>query len=118
MKFLDGPAEGQSLMLQRAPLFLRLVLKPDLGGGTWDGLDLPEDTPEPAEIVCCYVRASKPVAGFWDGTDKRGRRTGGMFASADYKFHDHQPPGDVMRDNALWRDWCLTEIDRLKGGAQ
>lgn len=33
------------------------------------------------------IQAPKPMTGFWDGTDSRGRRTGGRFSSFAYPPH-------------------------------
>jgi hypothetical protein len=37
IRFLDGPAMGQSLELKRTPRYLRVVRS---AAGTWDALDL------------------------------------------------------------------------------
>lgn len=49
--FLDGPGKGQGLNLKRAPLFLRLVVKPD---GRIDALDQLEDRPADEERLYAY----------------------------------------------------------------
>jgi hypothetical protein len=55
--FEDGPAKGQTLMLQRAPLFLRVVIDPS---GKVDALDQLTDKPASNEKIFAYVLTAEP----------------------------------------------------------
>lgn len=102
--FIDGPAAGTVLSLQRAPLMLRVVVDRD---GKVDALDLLADSPKPNESVYCYIMAGPPgPTGFIDGRDpKTGRRWGHPFASATYRLHDVPPSDETMRSNHAWSGW-------------
>jgi len=107
-EFDDGPAKGQVLQLRRAPLFLRVVLDTRSGKGEWDGLDQLDDTPRTYETVYVYRRVGAPGYYFPDWTEG-GRRKGGRFARARYRFYGQQPGDATTRDTATWRAWCLDE---------
>ena len=97
-RFLNGPAQGQRLMLRRAPIFLRVVEV----GGKWDALDQVEDTPAAGESIHVYRLAAKPCNCH---IYKRGGG-GGFFTMADYQFVSPQPADLEVRDLAAWRAWC------------
>lgn len=75
--FAGGPAAGVSLLLRRAPLYLRAVTGPD---GKWDALDLLDDAPAPNETVVAYRRVGTASAMMLDWTEK-GKRRGGAGGS-------------------------------------
>ena len=105
--FLDGPAEGKRLALQRAPVFLRAVIDQD---GTVDALDLLEDEPKGTETVYVYHRVPGTVSSAIVCARGHGCRS---MADAEYRLHDPQPPGATARDNALWADWTRREHERM-----
>ncbi|MGV3661342.1 MAG: hypothetical protein ACO1TE_14230 [Prosthecobacter sp.] len=108
--FHDGPAGGQTLMLRRCPLFLRVVID----GQTVDALDQVEDTPAPSEDVHVYVR--QPGAMQKAVHVNTGRKPGGgWFCRADYKLHEIQPTDAQARSTGLWRQWCEAQAaQRIK----
>lgn len=105
--FEDGPAQGLTLILQRAPKFLRVVVS---GGGKWDALDQLDDVPGTDEQLFAYELHGNVTSGFWDGRGKDGRRTGGQFAGGTYRFVAEQPTDAQMRTLEAWRAWCQSRI--------
>ena len=101
-EFLDGPAVGVTLSLQRAPALMRVVQN---STGEWDALDLLEDTPALDETVMVYQRVGNPARGFICGSFS-GRRGSERFTIARYKLHPMQPPREVVRNNAAWQAWA------------
>lgn len=111
-RFTSGPAAGAILNLVRAPLFLRVVGS----GGKWDALDQPADAPREGEAVHAYRRLSKDGTVHLDYTEKgTGRRRGVTLAMATYGHLAEQPADAVLRDNGLWRAWCLAAHAAEKG---
>lgn len=108
--FVDGPAQGQSLMLSRAAIFLRVV---ELNG-VWDGLDQPEDAPAARENVYAYQIVEYKGHCFIDGQDKSGKRTGWRAAIASFRLVTNQPTDTEMRSTFGWRKWCEAEAERQK----
>lgn len=102
IKFLDGPATGQVLMLRCAPALMRVVQKPN---GGFDGLDRPGDTPAPDEKIFVYRRIFQPTTIHL----RMSRGRGGYFMSTVYELCPQQPTDDVMRDPSKWLGWCETE---------
>ena len=98
-KFQDGPAKGKTLMLKRAPLFLRVVEK----GGEFDALDQLKDTPAPDEKLTAYVLTKKTGLVHIN----MGRKGGGWYPMAEYKLASVQPYDATMRAADKWRAWCL-----------
>ena len=100
--FSDGPAKGRKLMLKRAPHFLRAAV--DAQGG-WDALDQCKDKPSPGETLSAYELTGTP--GVFN-VQIRGGCAGrsGFYAVSEYRFVKEQPSDAVMRDTALWRNWC------------
>ena len=102
IRFLDGPAGGQSLMLQRAPLMLRVVINPRDPDGTWDALDSPDDTPRRGEVIHVYrrvtetsfvhLRVSGPGSGF--------------YLIASYSFWRGHPRSEYLARTVVWRAWA------------
>jgi hypothetical protein len=99
--FLDGPAEGVTLQLRRAPLLLRVVQSQ---AGAWDALDQLVDEPKARETICVYYRASGIRSYF--SCSRSHRSQSGLFLTADYRHFEHQPADDVMRDTAAWQRWA------------
>lgn len=99
-KFLDGPAAARSLMLRRAPMFLRVTDD----GEKIDALDQLEDTPRANETLYCYVM-SEYRGGIHLLIRGKNRAAGGFYMSADYTFVIPQPPDEEMRTNHRWRAW-------------
>jgi hypothetical protein len=112
IKFLDGPAvKAKGLLLQSAPIFLRVVMTPS---GEFDALDQPNDQPNPTEAVYAYRRTS------YEGTvhlrfGGRGRRSG-TYQSANYAFIAEQPADAVLRDSMAWKEWALAEHAKTREG--
>jgi hypothetical protein len=103
--FADGPAAGKSVLLQRAPIALRVVIDQD---GKMDALDLLEDAPQTNEEVYVYVREGGVTgAGFVDYRDSRGRRQGKRFESGIYKLFTPQPRQVDVRSNKYWKEWVM-----------
>lgn len=106
-KFLNGPAAGQTLMLKRAPIYLRVTrddkhaLSP-----VWDALDQPEDTPMGGESVFAYKCKGTPGMAMVDGRDKKGKKWGGAFVIAEYELCEVQPTDAEMRSTPAWQAWC------------
>jgi hypothetical protein len=96
-KFLDGPAKGKTLMLKRAPVFLRVVEF----GGEIDALDQLEDVPQLNEKLTAYTLVARPGVAFVDCTKCRG-----AYPIATYHLVKDQPSDAVMRINGNWSNWC------------
>jgi len=103
-KFFNGPAAGQTLMLHRTPIFLRVCEK----GGKFDALDQLTDTPEPGETLTVYRVVER--TGIVHLNIRGGK--GGFFPIAGYQVCEEQPDQTVMRDTRLWQNWCKAEIKR------
>jgi hypothetical protein len=99
IRFLDGPAEGQTLLLKRAPDLLRAVLKPD---GRWDALDQLHDTPASNERIVVYRRHGAAHSVHVN----MGRNGSGFYALAEYHVVDPQPSDDEVRATVAWRAWA------------
>ena len=102
-KFEDGPAKGQTLMLQRAPIFLRVVET----DGKWDALDQVNDTPKHNEKIFAYLITERPGRChlYFGG----GR--GGWYMIARYRVVAEQPTEAVMKSTTDWRAWCESARD-------
>lgn len=106
-KILDGPAAEHSFLLTRAPLFLRVVNQ----SGKWDALDQLADTPAANELVYVYRRHGTPGHVHINSRDpKTGKRNGGMYTLAEYKYFETQPIDSTVRDNKLWQEWVMEMI--------
>jgi hypothetical protein len=95
--FLNGPAKGQTLMLKRSPILLRVCLN----GKKWDALDQPDDLPHPAEIMFVYVLK-----------EFKGHcmiNPGGCYPLAKYELFEptEQPSHAIMRNRDQWQKWCI-----------
>lgn len=97
---LDGPAKGQTLMLKRAPKYLRVVrddkhsLSPK-----WDALDQIGDTPMGGETCFAYLLQGKPGVIHLN----MGRGKGGFYPVAEYALCETQPTEEEFRSTALWQ---------------
>jgi hypothetical protein len=97
-RFLDGPAAGVTLFLQRAPLFLRAVR---VAGGKWDALDQLDDYPKPNEEIVVYALEGAPT---WMHVHRRGG--GGIYRGGAYRVVEPQPADADLRDVFKWRAWA------------
>jgi hypothetical protein len=97
-RFQDGPAKGQTLMLNRAPRFLRVVEK----GGKFDALDQLDDKPEAGEKIYAYEIVGEPGSIHIN----RGGGRGGFYTMGEYKLVAEQPTDAQMRTLQAWRGWC------------
>jgi hypothetical protein len=104
MRFLDGPAKGTVLNLQRAPLQFRVVIDRD---GTVDALDQLDDSPKPSEAIHVYLRQGAATCYHVLCTP---RRLSGWRVAADYLLYDRQPNDDVARDEHAWREWAARRL--------
>lgn len=116
--FVDGPAEGHPLDLERDPIMLRVTI----GLNGVDALDQLEDEPAEHESIFVYMRVkdSETVA-LVDWADKGGRRRGAKLSIVEYCLSPIQPTC-LVRDTASWQVWCNENKDAImaafaKGGA-
>jgi hypothetical protein len=114
LKFIDGPAAGQVLMCQRAPLFLRVVRK----GDVFDALDQISDEPAKNEEVFVYVLYGQVGSVHYCGRGKDGKRFGRTEQTAAYRFYDETvlgsgPNDATVRDTKLWQEWCTRKREQL-----
>jgi hypothetical protein len=108
--FHDGPANGKTLTLKRAPLFLRVTVGQD---GKIDALDQLDDAPMPDEKILVYRRRGEAGSLHIDGRDKRGRRFGEWYAYGEYDLFAEQPADEILRNNQRWRNWCEVTRDQM-----
>jgi len=100
--FLDGPAEGKTLMLRSAVVFLRVTEVK----GDFDALDQPDDTPDPNETLYAYqIAAHHGNCHIRSGT----KGASGFYAIASYRLCPEQPTDEIMRDNVAWRQWVFRQ---------
>lgn len=103
--FQDGPAEGKTLMLRRAPFFLRVTVGPGADQTEHfpriDALDQLDDVPTATEQLFCYRLTAKPNSCHIRASKGRG----GFFAIGNYVLVDPQPTDTQMRDRAAWQAW-------------
>ena len=107
---LDGPAEGVSFMLRRAPMMLRLVRA---SNGHWDALNEPGDEIRESEAPHCYIMVGRPSQFHMSC---RPRSASGMFWSARYRHLaelEGGPDDTTMRSNDAWVAWCGANRERL-----
>lgn len=110
-KFTNGIAEGKTLMLRRAPLFLRVVQAPD---GKIDALDQLDDMPAVDEVVTVYKLVSNDGNVHLNMRDKRGRHCGGFFPMATYAVVEPQPEAKQVRSTKAWREWVEGQMGGQK----
>jgi hypothetical protein len=104
-RFLDGPATDHTLLLKRAPKFLRAVQGPT---EKWDALDQLTDTPSADERVVAYELVNGP----WTVHLNMGRNGCGWYQVAEYRVIVDQPGDDVLRSTVRWREWCANRIGK------
>lgn len=104
-KFLDGPAAGVTLMLHRAPHYLRAVRN---AAGVWDALDQLGDEPKSNETIVVYEMASGPTRIHLQRRE-RGHRVCGWFEGGDYSLVEPQPADDAVRSTTAWRAWVAAQ---------
>jgi hypothetical protein len=104
-RFLDGPAAGAVLMLQRAPFFLRAVRS---SAGEWDALDQLDDTPRADEAIVVYQLVSEPSRVHVQRREK-GRRVCGWYMGGDYRVAADPPTDAIARHQTQWEAWANTE---------
>lgn len=110
----DGPARGETLMLARAPDFLRVVFSRARG---WNGLDEPTDEPRADEDVYAYRRVGAATRGMVDYVDRKGRRRGECVAVAKYLLVENQPDGVTLRSTVEWQAWCIAQKRAARAAA-
>lgn len=97
-KFENGPAAGVTLMLRRAPVFLRVTQR----GGKFDALDQLDDRPHEREKLTAYALKERPG---W-ASIRASNGGGGFFPVATYEVIEAAPDDATMRDETAWRAWC------------
>lgn len=102
--FDDGPAKGQTLMLQRTPKYLRVTHD----GKKWDALNNLEDTAQPTETLYAYVTKDGPRGSVH--IHRSGGR-GGFYPLISYQLVPDQPNDATMRDNAKWAAWVEAKVN-------
>lgn len=105
-KFHQGPADGTSLLLQRAPRFLRVVVDP---AGKVDALDQLDDTPADDETIHVYEIQTEPIRAHMNFGGGRG----GWYQMADYAHFPEQPSDHEVRTTEAWQAWVQATAARL-----
>lgn len=109
--FINGPAVGVSLLLQRAPLYLRVVQGPD---GTWDALDQLGDTPKSDETIVVYEMVGEPSRMHVQRREG-GRRVCGWYEGGSYRLIVPQPDDTAVRATSAWRAWVSDRVGHPLG---
>jgi hypothetical protein len=86
IRFIDGPAQGVTLLLRAAPEVLRVVRAED---GTWDALDQPGDEPRAGEEVFVYRREGRAGVAMLDFA-RGSKYRSGAYAAGRYR-HEQNP---------------------------
>lgn len=110
VRFLDGPAAGQSLGLRRVPIFLRVVI--DRETGKVDALDQLDDVPRPTEEVHVYEGDRSTLFALRGDIIVCVRGADGMQQAATGSGEYHYRPdvdGETVRDTEAWRAWCRAQ---------
>jgi hypothetical protein len=108
IKFVDGPADGKTLMLRRCPGLLRVVKS---GVDEWDALDQLTDTPQSEEQIFIYRRLDDPPPSKFHLYGGR-KGTTGWYVSASYSLLEEQPADEDMRTNERWQRWATNWAER------
>ena len=111
MRLTDGPAEGQSFRISRAPLFVRIVEGP----GGWDILNMLDDRIQENERPYCYVWQDIPTVAHFRQKTGSGWRALGL-----YRLFEPQPRLEIMMDQDKWEAWVdetirTSEDEALQG---
>lgn len=107
--FLDGPASGVSLNLQRTPKFLRVVL--DHATWEFDALDQLDDEPASNETIYVYQLVGEVSRGF---VCSRGKGCQAFF-EAEYRLYAVQPTDEEARDRGKWQAWAMNQATIVQG---
>lgn len=108
--FKGGPADGQTLSLQRAPRLLRVTLRKVGDRTNFDALDQPHDSPFNDEEIVAYVREGE----FYRMHVKFVKGSGWQTV-ATYVLADPQPTTQQMRVLEEWQRWCIAHDPKAKG---
>lgn len=108
--FLDGPAQGTTLLLQHAPMLLRVTLNQAGLLPEFDALDAPGDEAAPHEFIYAYRRVGPVVQAHINFGRRRGGSRSGFYAGAPYRLVDPQPAAEVLRDNRAWAAWVNSQV--------
>lgn len=100
-----------NLAVARAPLFLRFVTA-KRGQRTFDALDQLDDTVADDEVV--FAAERKSTGSVHVDRTVNGKRVGEWYQTADYELIREQPTEATMRDNDLWRAWCVELLEQRK----
>lgn len=109
----DGPAKGQTFVIQRKPIMLRVTQ--DSRTGQFDALDQTHDEPRATERIWVYrlVPDPKPGAIHIDRRDPvTGNRSSGWYFPARYRVEPAMPPETILRGNLEWRIWATAAAKR------
>jgi len=95
-----------SLRLQRAPVYLRFVMR-GTDWSTLDALDQLDDQAEPGETIYAAVK----VSGGSMHVDRvvNGRRVGEWHQTATYELVPDQPAQEILQDAAEWQAWATAQ---------
>ncbi|MGL4462268.1 MAG: hypothetical protein ACRDD1_04090 [Planctomycetia bacterium] len=112
--FVDGPAKGVVLELNRLPKLLRVVRN---SAGGWDALDQLDDVAKPDEKIFVYRRCTPVTKVHFLFAKKRNGSRGEWVRYADYRHTDLLVSNtNRFRDNTQWRAWAegyLAEAERM-----
>ncbi len=112
VKFIDGPLDGVSLCLRRAPLFIRATVG---NGCVFDALDQHSDEPGDDEQLYAYRRIGDAGSVHVNG----GRRSvNGWYALATYRIVPEQPSDITMRNAKEWQRWTIARATQEKPESQ
>ena len=109
-QLLGGAANGTTLMLKRAPRFLRAVRN---ARGDVDALDQLDDEPQPDEQIIVYRLEGEVGSVHIQGARGRGRC--GWYTTAQYRVVDPQPEDADVRETQPWRNWCTDQPNQGEG---
>jgi hypothetical protein len=116
--FIDGPCKGQSMLIKRSPLYMRVTMRNHLGKVQIDALDQLNDTPMPSEVCFAYrIAPDEEQMSFGSVHIKcsgSAKSASGFYKVVSYAFVKEQPAQDVMRNNELWRNWCNKMMEAEK----
>lgn len=108
--FADGPVQGKTLILRRAPQLLRVVVD---SSGSVDALDQLDDAPKPDESITVYRLDQASLCRYHvmtRGYGKDGARNG-WYMSAVYRLASDQPDDVTVRNRAAWQEWALAHSE-------
>lgn len=111
-KFLDGPASGVILTLQRVQIMLRVVR--DKLTGEWDALNDPADMPKETEEI--FVYRMVPGTHVRMHICRSPRRLSGWVEGGEYRLWPEQPGPEHTRTIEAWRAWCDANKPSLMDG--